>query len=74
MPAKKGSNQPSPENHRERATMAKRRIIWICGLLAYCRGKRFSVHNLKLMRCFYIIYSQNEIRESMIPHFTSNVS
>lgn len=37
-------------------------------------GKGYSIENLKLMRKFYMIYSENQIRESLITQFNPNIS
>ncbi|MDR0581760.1 MAG: DUF1016 N-terminal domain-containing protein [Prevotellaceae bacterium] len=37
-------------------------------------GKGYSVENLKLMRKFYVIYSENQIGESLITQFKKPIS
>jgi predicted nuclease of restriction endonuclease-like (RecB) superfamily len=59
---------------QKRAQYGKRIIAGLSEYLSKIEEKSFSVDNLKLMRRFYSVYSQNQIGESLIPQFTSNVS
>ena len=59
---------------KKRAQYGKRIIAGLSEYLSKIEEKTFSVDNLKLMRRFYSVYSQNQIGESLIPQFTSNLS
>ena len=59
---------------QKRAQYGKRVIVGLSEYLSKIEKKSFSVDNLKLMRRFYSVYSQNQIGESLIPQFISNVS
>ena len=59
---------------QKRAQYGKRILAGLAEYLSKIEEKSFSADNLKLMRRFYSVYSQNQIGESLIPQFTSNVS
>ncbi|GHV89333.1 hypothetical protein AGMMS50267_16930 [Spirochaetia bacterium] len=58
----------------KRAQYGKKLLAGLADYLVANVDKRLSSDNLKLMRRFYIVYSDSQIGESAIPQFTQNVS
>ncbi|GHT97204.1 hypothetical protein FACS1894142_1240 [Spirochaetia bacterium] len=58
----------------KRAQYGKKLLVGLADYLVANVDKRLSSDNLKLMRRFYIVYSDSQIGESVIPQFTQNVS
>ena len=57
-----------------RAQYGKRILHGLSEYLTKELGKGYSIHNLKLMRQFYIVYSENRIGETVFHQFDSNIS
>jgi predicted nuclease of restriction endonuclease-like (RecB) superfamily len=63
------------EQHGEkRAQYGKRTLHGLSRFLTANIGKGYSVENLKLMRRFYMVYSENQIGQSPITQFDPNIS
>jgi len=58
----------------KRAQYGKRVLHGLSDYLTANLGKGYSVDNLKLMRRFYVVYSENRIGESPITQFNPNIS
>jgi hypothetical protein len=61
-------------NGQKRAQYGRRLLAVLADYLSANIDRRYSADNLKLMRRFYTVYSENQIGESLIPQFTPNVS
>ena len=58
----------------KRAQYGKRILQGLSDYLAERLGKGYSVENLKLMRRFYVVYSDSRIGQSLITQFNPNIS
>jgi predicted nuclease of restriction endonuclease-like (RecB) superfamily len=58
----------------KRAQYGKRILQGLSDYLTSNLGKGYSVENLKLMRRFYVVYSENEIGQSPVTQFRPNIS
>ena len=58
----------------KRAQYGKRILQGLSDYLTTNLGKGYSVENLKLMRRFYTVYSENTIGQSQITQFNPNIS
>ena len=58
----------------KRAQYGKKIIIELSNHLSHIFKRSYSVENLKLMRRFYIVYSKDQIGESLITQFNPNLS
>ena len=59
---------------QKRAQYGKRILQGLSDYLTENIGKGYSVENLKLMRRFYIVYSETAIGQSQITQFNPNIS
>ena len=59
------------QNGEDRAEYGKQLLQELSGYLTDEFGKGFSADNLKLMRCFYTVYSQDQIWETLFPKSNS---